>query len=69
MHLADEDEFISKSAQAEIKAVLAGKANTTVYGVSVTFSPGTMAHTTMRQRRPSPTGGQPWRQRRPSHWA
>jgi carboxymethylenebutenolidase len=31
MHLAEEDEFISKPAQAEIKAALANKANTTVY--------------------------------------
>jgi carboxymethylenebutenolidase len=31
MHLADEDEFISKAAQAEIKAALAGKPNATVY--------------------------------------
>jgi carboxymethylenebutenolidase len=31
MHLAEEDEFISKSAQAEIKAALAHKANATVY--------------------------------------
>jgi carboxymethylenebutenolidase len=31
MHLADEDEFISKPAQAEIKAALAKKPNTTVY--------------------------------------
>jgi carboxymethylenebutenolidase len=31
MHLAEEDEFISKSAQAEIKTALAGKPNTTVY--------------------------------------
>ena len=31
MHLAEEDEFISKAAQAEIKAVLAGKPNATVY--------------------------------------
>jgi carboxymethylenebutenolidase len=31
MHLAEEDEFISKAAQAEIKAALATKANTTVY--------------------------------------
>jgi hypothetical protein len=28
---AQEDEFISKSAQAEIKAALAGKPNATVY--------------------------------------
>jgi carboxymethylenebutenolidase len=31
MHLGEEDEFISKQAQAEIKAALAGKANATVY--------------------------------------
>lgn len=31
MHLAEEDEFISKPAQAEIKAALARKPNTTVY--------------------------------------
>jgi acetyl esterase/lipase len=31
MHLAEEDEFISKPAQAEIKAALAGKRNATVY--------------------------------------
>ena len=31
MHLGEEDEFISKAAQAEIKAVLASKANATVY--------------------------------------
>src|SRR5580698_4553665 len=31
MHLAGEDEFISKAAQAEIKAALAKKASTTVY--------------------------------------
>ena len=31
MHLAEEDEFISKAAQAEIKAALARKPNTTVY--------------------------------------
>jgi len=31
MHLAEEDEFISKPAQAAIKAVLATKANATVY--------------------------------------
>jgi carboxymethylenebutenolidase len=32
MHLAEEDEFISKAAQAEIKAALAKKPNATVYG-------------------------------------
>jgi carboxymethylenebutenolidase len=31
MHLAEEDEFISKPAQAEIKTALAGKPNATVY--------------------------------------
>jgi carboxymethylenebutenolidase len=31
MHLAEEDEFMSKSAQAAIKAALAGKSNATVY--------------------------------------
>jgi len=31
MHLAEEDEFISKSAQSEIKAALAGKPNATIY--------------------------------------
>jgi carboxymethylenebutenolidase len=32
MHLGEEDEFISKPAQAEIKAALASKPNATVYG-------------------------------------
>jgi carboxymethylenebutenolidase len=31
MHLAEEDEFISKPPQAEIKAALAGKPNATIY--------------------------------------
>ena len=31
MHLGEEDEFISKAAQSEIKAALANKPNTTVY--------------------------------------
>ena len=31
MHLAEEDEFISKAAQAEIKAALADKSNAVVY--------------------------------------
>jgi carboxymethylenebutenolidase len=31
MHLAEEDEFISKPAQAEIKAALASKPNATIY--------------------------------------
>jgi carboxymethylenebutenolidase len=31
MHLGEEDEFISRAAQAEIKAALATKPNATVY--------------------------------------
>jgi carboxymethylenebutenolidase len=31
VHLGEEDEFISKSAQIEIKAALASKPNATVY--------------------------------------
>jgi carboxymethylenebutenolidase len=31
MHLGEEDEFISKAAQAEIKTALASKPNATVY--------------------------------------
>jgi carboxymethylenebutenolidase len=41
MHLAEEDEFISKAAQAEIKAALAKKPSATVYsyaGQSHAFS-------------------------------
>ena len=47
MHLAEEDEFISKAAQAEIKAVLAKKPNTAVYsypGQSHAFSRHGGAH-------------------------
>src|SRR5579872_1226697 len=47
MHLAEEDEFISKPAQAQIKAALAGKPNTTVYsypGQSHAFSRHNGAH-------------------------
>src|SRR6202012_5529746 len=47
MHLAEEDEFISKPAQAEIKAALARKPNTTVYsypGQSHAFSRHNGAH-------------------------
>jgi carboxymethylenebutenolidase len=40
MHLAEEDEFISKAAQAEIKAALAKKPNTTIYSY-----PGCVAKT------------------------
>ena len=31
MHLGEEDEFISKTAQQEIKAALAGKPNVTIH--------------------------------------
>jgi hypothetical protein len=41
MHLAEEDEFISKSKQAEIKAALAGKPNATVGGYSALKPAGT----------------------------
>jgi carboxymethylenebutenolidase len=47
MHLAEEDEFISKAAQAQIKAALAKKPNTTVYsypGQSHAFSRHGGAH-------------------------
>jgi carboxymethylenebutenolidase len=47
MHLAEEDEFISKSAQAQIKAALAGKPNATVYsypGQNHAFSRHNGAH-------------------------
>jgi dienelactone hydrolase len=59
MHLAEEDEFISKAAQAEIKAALAAKPNATVYSYpgSVTPSPGTMGRTTTLRRQRSPMGG------------
>jgi carboxymethylenebutenolidase len=47
MHLAEEDEFISKAAQAQIKAALAKKLNTTVYsypGQNHAFSRHNGAH-------------------------
>jgi carboxymethylenebutenolidase len=47
MHIAEEDEFISKTAQAEIKAALAKKSNATVYsypGQSHAFSRHNGAH-------------------------
>jgi carboxymethylenebutenolidase len=47
MHLAEEDEFISKAAQAEIKAALAKKPRTTVYsyaGQNHAFSRHNGAH-------------------------
>jgi carboxymethylenebutenolidase len=47
MHLAEEDEFISKAAQAEIKTALAGKPNASVYsypGQNHAFSRHNGAH-------------------------
>jgi carboxymethylenebutenolidase len=47
VHLAEEDEFISKAAQAEIKTALAGKPNATVYsypGQNHAFSRHNGAH-------------------------
>src|ERR1700743_1738612 len=47
MHLAEEDEFISKAAQAEIKAALAKKSNATLYsypGQSHAFSRNNGTH-------------------------
>ena len=59
MHLAEEDEFISEPAQAEIKAALASKPNATVYSYpgSITPSLGIMGRTTMPQRQSLPTAG------------
>jgi len=55
MHLAEQDEFISRPAQAEIKRALAGKPNATVIVIrgSATPSLATMGHTTMPQRQRS----------------
>jgi hypothetical protein len=52
MHLGEEGEFISKTAQAQIKAALAKKPNATVYSirVSVMRFPDTMGRTTMPPR-------------------
>jgi carboxymethylenebutenolidase len=36
MHLGEEDEFISKTARAQIKAALAKKPNATVYSYRTT---------------------------------
>jgi carboxymethylenebutenolidase len=47
MHLGEEDELISKAAQAEIKAALTGKPNAIVYsypGQSHAFSRHNGAH-------------------------
>ena len=58
MHLAEEDEFISKPAQAAIKRALANKPNATYTAmpVSVMRFLETTGPITTRQRRHSPTG-------------
>ena len=61
MHLAEEDEFMSKAAQAEIKAALAGKANASVYsypGQRHAFSRHNGAHYNAAAAFRSPTVGQ-----------
>jgi dienelactone hydrolase len=60
MHLGEEDEFISKTAQTQIKAAPAKSPTPpfTAIRVSVTPSPGTTGRITIPQRRRSPTGGQ-----------
>ena len=59
MHLAEEDEFISKAAQAEIEAALAKKPNATVYSypVRITPSPAITENTTTPPRLTLPTVG------------
>jgi carboxymethylenebutenolidase len=47
MHLGEEDEFISKDAQAKIKAAFANKSNVTIYsypGCSHAFARHTGTH-------------------------
>ena len=59
MHLAEEDEFISKAAQAEIKAALARKPNaqSTAIRVRITLSPGMVGRITTPRLQHSPTSG------------
>jgi carboxymethylenebutenolidase len=59
MHLAEEDEFISKAAQAAIRAALAKKPNATVYSYPGRTMPslGITEHTTTLLPQHSPTGG------------
>jgi carboxymethylenebutenolidase len=58
MHLGEEDEFISKAAQDQIKTALGSKANATVYSYpgSVTPSRDIMERTTMPPQQRSPNG-------------
>jgi carboxymethylenebutenolidase len=59
MHLAEEDEFISKAAQAEIKAAVENKPNATVYSYpgQVMPSPAITENTTTLPRLTLPTVG------------
>src|SRR5271163_4720619 len=56
MHLAEEDQFISKSAGAEIKAALTNKPNVTTSATRVRTMPslGKVARTTMAPQQNSP---------------
>jgi carboxymethylenebutenolidase len=61
MHLGEEDEFISKTAQAQIKGAHSQKSPTppfTAIRVSVTPSPGITGRITMPRRLRAPTRGQ-----------
>jgi carboxymethylenebutenolidase len=57
MHLAKEDEFISKPAQEEIKAALAGKPNATVYSYPGQHSRGITVRTMTLPLLTWPTAG------------
>jgi carboxymethylenebutenolidase len=59
MHLAEEDEFISKAAQSEIKAALANKQTrrSTAIRVRITRSLGMVGHITTLRQPHSPTSG------------
>jgi carboxymethylenebutenolidase len=60
MHLAEKDEFISKAAQAEIKAAVAPKPNATSTAIRarVMLSPAITGNTTTPPRLTLPTAGQ-----------
>jgi hypothetical protein len=62
MHLGEQDEFTSKTAQAQIKKALGSNPyvrQSTAIRVGITPSLAIMGRTTMPRRRRSPTGGQP----------
>ena len=60
VHLAEEDEFISKLRKLKLKRPLPGNQTrqSTAIPVSITPSLGTMGRTTTPRRQRSPTGGQ-----------